>query len=165
MNKIKLQPSKNINHFGPLFVGLFKDFGYPFWHTMLQWTNVIKIKPDNRYWQVWLIKNNKELTGVCGLYSLNNKKKQLWLGWFGILPELRSSGIGEQVIKSLERKAKKEGCTTIYSYVGRNNYKALKFYKRLGFKRVCNVREYIKANKISQDEFESMSDHIIKKEL
>ncbi len=162
---IKLQKSKNINHFGVLFEPLFKNFGYPFWHTMLIWCNVIKSAPDARYWQVWVIKDRDRIIGVCGLYSLNKKTDELWLGWFGIIPEFRNMSIGSVVLGLMIEHARKVGCKTLYSYVGEKNHKAYRFYKRENFRRVSTVQQYIDIHKTPKNEFESMKDRVVKRDL
>lgn len=59
----------------------------------------------NRY---YIIKNNNIPVGVIGLY-INDEidPDSIWLGWFGILPEFRSKGIGRKSILDIIEKAKK----------------------------------------------------------
>ena len=68
--------------------GLADDFGLPFFHTMVVWcgltTNTVHI---DKHWEVYLVKQLDKAIGVCGLYSLDATNENLWLGWFGIIPE------------------------------------------------------------------------------
>lgn len=54
----------------------------------------------------YIIKWNKIPVGVIGLYS-ENDEESIWLGWFGVLPEFRSKGIGRKSILDMIEKAKK----------------------------------------------------------
>ena len=56
----------------------------------------------------YIIKLNKIPVGVIGLY-INDEidEESIWLGWFGVLPEFRSKGIGRRSILDIIEKAKK----------------------------------------------------------
>lgn len=56
----------------------------------------------------YIIKMNKIPVGVIGLY-INDEidEESIWLGWFGVLPEFRSKGIGRSSILDIIEKAKK----------------------------------------------------------
>jgi len=56
----------------------------------------------------YIIRLNKIPVGVIGLY-INDEidEESIWLGWFGILPEFRSKGIGRKSILDIIEKAKK----------------------------------------------------------
>lgn len=59
----------------------------------------------NKY---FIIKWNEVPVGVIGLYiddEIDNES--IWLGWFGILPEFRSKGIGRKSILDMIQEAKK----------------------------------------------------------
>jgi GNAT superfamily N-acetyltransferase len=165
---ITLKESIDIKEYKPVLEGLVSDFGYVFYHAILSYCEIIDEKwSDNKYWQVRLIKNDNDVIGICGLYSLReNDNSELWLGWFGIIPEFRNQKIGESVLGELETLAKSVGCNTIFSYVNIDG-KPLKFYYRNGFTRVSTVGEYLKENNFEFDinEFENMEDHVIKKVL
>ncbi len=59
----------------------------------------------NKY---FIIKYNETPVGVIGLY-MNDEidNESIWLGWFGILPEFRSKGIGRKSILDMIDEAKK----------------------------------------------------------
>src|ERR1700748_1361550 len=159
--EIKLQASKNIKQFGPLFDGLFKDFYYALWDSILMWCNVKEntiIK--KRFWKVFLIKYQYTVVGLIGLYSIpkNRNTSELWIGSFAVLPAYRNKYIGKAALIELFKKAKQENCTVLYAYVKKNNRNALRFYKRHGFKRISNVEDYIRVSKIPKSEFEDMQD-------
>ncbi len=164
--RIKLQETKDIKQYRLLFDGLFKDFNYALWDGILMWCDIkYNSIAEDRYWRVFLIKKRNIVIGICGLYSMDHDTDELWLGWFGILPEYRNKGIGKIVLQALEKRAKIVGCKYIYSHVGKNNFKAMRFYEREGFERISTVLKFIKNNKVDRNEFENINDHVIRKIL
>lgn len=166
---MEIVSSKNIHDFKPIFEGLVPDFGYSYYHTILVWCGIINeisghSKKGNKYWEVWLVKNDEDtVIGICGLFALlPNFTKELWLGWFGILPEHRNKGLGKDVLDWMKEKAKNAGAEKIFSYVDKSGT-PLPFYFRNGFKRVCSVGEYLQQNPTvsSEDDFEDLADHVI----
>ena len=141
--------------------GLKSDFGTPFKTTMDMWCDKVD---DGKFWQVWLIKNNFGTIGVCGLYGINPGTDELWLGWLGLLPEMRNIGYGKDVMQFIYKEAKRHNCKKILSYVDHAG-KPLNFYYREGFKNIGTVADYVKNNKVDDDTFERDDDHIITKDL
>jgi GNAT superfamily N-acetyltransferase len=165
MNEIKISVSRDRRELNRLVKGLYEDFGKPFSETISTWLD--KGPSDDEFWEVYLIRIRGKTVGICGLYSQyeNPDMKELWLGWFGVLPKYRSSGIGKKALLLMEERARKLGSLQIMSYVN-NKGKPLGFYYRNGFSRLCSVLEYLKKHKeLDKDEFENDTDHVIKKEL
>jgi len=165
MKNIEIFQSKNIYDYKNILEGLTKDFGFIYYHAILSWCGIIKNsdwKSEKKYWQVYLIKYDDEIVGICGLYSLYEyKTDELWLGWFGIIPSERNLGIGEYALNWMKDIAKSLGCKSLKSYVDSKG-KPLNFYYRNGFKRICLVKEYLNMNKdLSLSEFEEENDIII----
>lgn len=179
MERIDFIQSRNIYDYRPLTNSLVDDFGYGFLHTMMVWCDLIDDPfAEGQYWEVWLIRRTvrneytgryfKEVIGICGLYTLEpHNRDEMWLGWFGVVPELRNQGIGVKALDFLKEKAKSEGCKKLRSYVDKEG-KPLPFYKRNGFRVTGTVREFLKENsrkKIDGDNFEDMDDHIIEHDI
>ena len=166
MKKIKLSiiQSKNINDYKPILEGLVGDFGHIYYHAILTWCGIINADwyKDNKYWQVYLVKHDDNVVGICGLYShYENSIDELWLGWFGTIPEFRNKKIGQFALEWMIENSKSIGCSKIMSYVNTDG-KPLSFYYRNGFKRICSVSEYLEIHKdLNIDEFEGMDDHVI----
>lgn len=163
--KISYTQSRNIYDYKVLTNSLVHDFGYGFLHTLMVWCKLIDDPfEEDQYWEIWIVKHGRKPVGICGLYTLEpNQRSEMWLGWFGIVPELRSLGIGEQVLGFLKNKAKSEGCERLMSYVDKEG-KPLPFYMRNGFKVKGTVEQFLinnKDKKIDMDNFENMDDHII----
>jgi len=162
---MKIYQTRNIKDYKPILEGLVDDFGYVYYHAILSWCDIITISKDNKPWEVWVIEVDNKIVGICGLFSHNMLVEELWLGWFGIVPEYRNKGLGSDVLKWMEETARNMGCKKIYSYVDRNG-KPLPFYFRNGYSRICSVREYLDTHeKADKNDFEDDRDHVIVKEL
>ena len=163
--KITLHKTKNIYDFGPILMPLVPDFTMTFVQTVLEWCKVVPVEDDGKFWKVWLVKKNKKAVGICGLYSLNKKTDELWLGWFGIVPEFRNKGVGVDVMAHLYKQAKKVGCKKMFSYVDKQGA-PLSFYGREGFEVIGTVKDYIRSNfNVSKDSFEDIDDFVIMKKI
>jgi GNAT superfamily N-acetyltransferase len=172
MSNLIFKQSRDIKDFRPLIDSLIPDFDYVFLHTILQWCNLASDPYDkSQHWEVYLFytkENPDEVIGICGLYSLApHSTKELWLGWFGIIPELRNKGYGREVMELLYSEAKKVGCEQLMSYVDKEG-KPLTFYKREGFEVIGTVEEFLRDSNMRQidgDAFESPEDFVIRKYL
>ena len=170
-NKLSFFKTRNIYDYSQVLKPLAEDFTPIFYQTMLVWCEIIPSDnaQSDRLWEVWLIKLGNKQVGVCGLYTLNGATdtKELWLGWLGIVPELRNLKLGTQVMEHLYAFAKSVGCERIYSYVDKDG-RPLNFYKREGFEIIGTVGEYCDKNclgNIDGGDFEDENDYVIKKLL
>ena len=167
-NDVSIFQSKDIRDYKLVLEGLVDDFGYNYYHTLLCWCGIISPDKifDTRYWQVWLVKVDGKNVGLCGLFAhYENSVEELWLGWFGMVPKYRNKGIGEQVLTFMTDTAKGLGTKRLMSYVDVAGA-PLNFYYRNGFTRLSSVKEYLDNNpKASEDDFESLEDHVIVKNL
>lgn len=58
----------------------------------------------------YIAKYNNIPVAITGLYAQDNiDNETIWLGWFGVLPEFRSKGIGKQVLLDTIEQAKQTG--------------------------------------------------------
>lgn len=160
--------SREITDYTILLNNLYEDFHDHFCHTILCWCELMKKgqQPEESYlWEVWIIKQDDKTIGICGLYSIDKDSvENLWLGWFGIIPDFRFQKLGNVVIDFLKEKAKEIGATNIMSYVGSDG-KPLTFYKRNGFEVIGTVGEYIKEHNLDLSNFEVEEDYVIKIDL
>jgi len=165
--------SRSIADFRPLIDTLIPDFGYVFLHTVLQWCNLANDSWAERdgvgqFWEVFLLEDEGEVVGICGLYSLTpGSTEELWLGWFALVPEKRNGGRGREAMQFMYEKARTLGCKRLMSYVDKEG-KPISFYKREGFEVLGTVREFLDANsmrKIDGDDFESPEDFVIQKNI
>lgn len=167
--------SKNIEDYKIIIRELYNDFGINFCHTILTYCDFIEDpdKDKNMLWNIHILKTYKETInpledesiGICGLYSLDSKTENLWLGWFGILPNFRNLNLGTRALLFLKIQAKSLNCKNLYCYVDKSNESALRFYKRNNFHIISSVKEFTKNNNISMDYFENPEDLVIKLNL
>lgn len=163
--------SRNINDYKPILEGLVEDFGYAYYHAILAWCRVIDDDTPENFWQVYLVTDDVaddskapigKVVGICGLYSHTASTDELWLGWFGIVPERRNGGIGKEVLDALKDIAYNYNAAKLMSYVDKEGA-PLNFYYRNGFELIGRVGEYIK-DKPSlnvKEHFEDAEDFII----
>lgn len=158
--------TENIHSYSEVLDALHSDFGNAYLHTILVWCRILKGKDeDNCHWQVYLVQEGDRTIGICGLYGLEeNSTTELWLGWFGILPEIRSSGHGAKVLAELKDIARSLGCKTLRSYVDKDG-KPLPFYHRNGFTTVGTVKEFVRSHGLNISDFESPQDFVIECQL
>jgi GNAT superfamily N-acetyltransferase len=166
-NNLRIIQSKNIHDYKIILESLIGDFGFIYYHTILTWCGIIgDNENDNKYWQIYLMQLNNETVGICGLYSLyENSYDELWLGWFGVIPEKRNKNIGQDTLDWMKENAKSLGCKKLMAYVDKNG-KPLSFYYRNNFKRIGTVKDYLlEHTELSSDLFESENDHVIKLDI
>lgn len=84
--------------------------------------------------ELWLIKQKDIPVGLTGLHSYTKYPQDVWMNWFGILPEYRGKGIGRQALEWTIAQAKKKGFPHVYLYseIGDNDV-AIAFYRYLNF--------------------------------
>jgi N-acetylglutamate synthase-like GNAT family acetyltransferase len=157
--------TKEIKDFKPVLEGLVSDFGYSFYHTILTWCGIIDdTDSPKKYWQIYLVSVENQVIGICGLYSLKeNDKKELWLGWFGIIPSRRKNMQGTRVLNWLKGQAKELGCKKLFTYVDKDE-KVLPFYEKNGFntEKFERVWAFLSENSYaSKSDFEDENDLVI----
>lgn len=166
---IRFTQTREITEYKSIINGLLPDFDYIFLHTLLQWCKIADdpFERTGQFWEVYLIRYRFSKIGICGLYSLNpGSTDELWLGWFGLVPNWRNKGHGKSVLDFLEEKAREQECKRLYSYVDKEA-KPLNFYLRNGFKVFGTVKEYLDKldQKVDGSNFENPDDLVIVKEL
>jgi GNAT superfamily N-acetyltransferase len=167
--KVSLLETRELSKYVPVIEGLIKEFGLPMVECILQYCNLLKADNEAAYqdfWKIWLIDrfipDGHDIIGICGLYGLSHERSNnLWLGWFGIVPEYRNQGIGGKVLAMIEQKARDEKAICLRTYVDKEG-KAIPFYERHGFVRQGTVLEYTRYNNFpTLDGFEDPNDHVL----
>lgn len=137
---VKLVQSRSIYSYRKLLHGLVGDFGSEFCRTILEWCGLLPPE-DELFWETYQIHHGSACAGLIGLYSLGGPADELWLGWFGILPEMRSRGLGAEALRLVKDRAAKLGCRSLKAYVDQEG-RPLPFYLRNGFQRISSVRQF-----------------------
>jgi len=91
---------------------------------------------DNKYLDTstyWLCIDNNEFIGITGLYSYFEYPKDVWLGWFGVLPKFRERGYGKRVLLWTMEKAKELGFENFRLYTDIvYDKEAVNLYRKIG---------------------------------
>jgi len=159
-NTVELISTRELALFLPVMRELADDFGGGFLLSMLHWCGIGKRTSPLRFWEVSLLRADREIVGVCGLYRMHETPASLiWLGWFGIRPAFRRRGYGSATIHSLADRAREMGCKELWVYTGSSDEVAREFYSTLGFKLVGPARDHAPGQTIDD------SDVILKLQL
>ena len=93
---------------------------------------------------------DKKPVGFCACDSnwVNREGKPVFaIHEVFVLPEFTGNGIGKALIEKALEYACTKGRKTVELWVGEKNYKAINFYKKLGFKEVGKWGKWIKMTK------------------
>ncbi len=80
--------------------------------------------------------------------SIFERKKVGEIHEIFVLPEYRGKGIGTELMRLAIKYAQKKGRNVAELWVGRKNYRARKFYVKLGFKEVGEWGKWIRMVKV-----------------
>ena len=114
---------------------------------------------SNADWYGLVVTENQQVIGSC-LYSFVNINrtfnltKSLFLDILFVEPEYHGLGIGEMLIKHLERIAQVQGINRIEFWCMKDNIGAIEFYKKMGAKRIDLLDVYnitLKSDIINHD--------------
>src|SRR5258708_32846713 len=131
---VELITTKEIDLFLPIMRELADDFGDRFLLSMLHWCGIGKRANPLLFWEVFLLRANREIVGVCGLYQMSETPASLaWLGWFGIRPAVRRRGYGSSAIHSLADRTCNMGCNDRLDHTSAVNAVANPAYTKGGF--------------------------------
>ncbi|WP_430885930.1 GNAT family N-acetyltransferase [Fusibacter sp. JL216-2] len=72
--------------------------------------------------------------------------KTMRCGGFAVIPQMRKKGIGEKLFEKHEQVAKENNCKLLFLEVLKENDKAIRFYKRVGYHPVNDFRYYKLSN-------------------
>lgn len=160
--KLTFFQSKNIQDYKIILEKMIDVWDCDFYSYVLAYCGIIDSDPNDigKYWEVWLIKLNNDVIGICGSYSLNYTTKELWGGWGGFIPEYRNMGLGKQMIQFREEQAIKVGCNVLRTYVDIRG-KAINFFCRNGFTVLGNTQYYLSLHPEHKEHFDEDDDYII----
>ncbi|MBS0657745.1 MAG: GNAT family N-acetyltransferase [Verrucomicrobia bacterium] len=132
---VQLLESRRIDDFLPVMREL--EHGDRFLLSMLHWCGFGQRSTKLDYWQVLLITHRAEVAGVTGLYRPPDSDSSVfWIGWFGVRPKHRRSGVASAAIELLVDRARRQGARELKVYTGAHDSAALAFYEGFGFDRI-----------------------------
>lgn len=141
--------TKNIKKFKSILEDMVDVWEYEHYPYILTWCGILdnnlynnteEVKVED-YWEVWLLQKNKEVIGITGLYSLG-QVDELWLGWFGLVPDARGQKLGKKLLKFSERKAKEKGAKILKIEVDKEQPTAMKFYESNKYTKIGETEYY-----------------------
>lgn len=97
----------------------------------------------------WLLieKKTKKIVGTIGLYTqTSNRKEPYWLGWFGILDEYRSLGLGKFMFQWVIGELRRRNKTILRIETSDLHYaqSAVLLYKRFDCKQINRIPQTVK---------------------
>ncbi|WP_366855699.1 GNAT family N-acetyltransferase [Brevundimonas sp.] len=126
--------SRRWQQFEPLVAALSPDLGRYFRASMRCWCG-LEVRPyPLADWHVWIAEDDGRPVGVTGLYREVGAPETLgWIGWFGVLPEMRGSGFGTSILQLTEERAVGLGLDCIQVYTDTGAEGASGFYLSNGY--------------------------------
>lgn len=95
----------------------------------------------------YLAEKDSNYVGITGLYNYNDDTENAWIAWYGILPQYRNRGLGDELLKDTISLAKDQGFRYIRLYADiLENAEAIKLYEKNGF-----IKEKYTAEKLDYD--------------
>ena len=87
-------------------------------------------------------KKNNELVGYVSLKPFFPGHKHCEVYWLAVKKKYQKQGIGKKLMKYIENYAKKKGFRKICLYTGKNMKSVIKFYKKIGYKKINEFPDY-----------------------
>ena len=110
---------------------------------------------DNDFWIVFIAnisQVDKNLTQEIETNDVNKaigliaggleEEGRIWIELMGVSSAFRRIKVGTQLVHRLESYARKKGFRALFVDVDTDNFNALRFYKKIGFKRAGKVKKY-----------------------
>lgn len=83
-----------------------------------------------------------EQQNIIGCVNLQEHGEKLYLGMFGVAPQLQGAGIGKQLLQAAEEYAKYKHCKAIYMSVISVREELISWYKRHGYEDTLERKEF-----------------------
>lgn len=148
--KIRRVSQEDLEAFVEAYMRAYAEFTEYKYHTRAEVKNYFK----------WLYKRDKEGGFVAedegkaigfafgdGNWINSNGEKVLEIHEVFVLPEYRGKGIGKALMLKLLEYGKERGLKEAELWVGEKNERAIKFYKKLGFKEDGKVGKWLRMTK------------------
>ncbi len=105
-----------------------------------------------RMFKYFLVRVKGKIIGITGLYSFISYPEDVFLGWFGVVPDERLKGFGEKILIKTEQLAKSLGYKNIRLYTDQiDNSNAVRLYQKFGYiSEVYNNKNDIVKNNVGK---------------
>jgi len=101
-------------------------------------------EPKNR--DMFVLTDGDKVIGVCGILKTHGPTKEdAWMSWFAIDPSEHGKGFGKAMLDHVLKTAKKYKFKNLWveTYSGKQFKKAIRLYKKNGFKKVGYIKDYM----------------------
>ncbi len=88
--------------------------------------------------------NHKIIGFLIGVKITNQKTKILMIS---VLPQYQKQKIGTKLLEEFIKRTQEEKINIIELEVRTDNYKAIKFYEKNGFRKIMKIKEFYQDNK------------------
>jgi ribosomal protein S18 acetylase RimI-like enzyme len=146
---VKLAKREDVDRFVKGYIFAYKDLEDYKYSTRREVKNyfkwLLKRDPDG----VFILEENGRLIGVvaCDSKWIAEEESVLEIHELFVLPEYRGTGAGEKLLDIALKYAKKKGLKKAMLWVGKGNKRAIKFYKKEGFKIVGEQGKWLRMEK------------------
>ena len=131
---LSLRTSKHFAEYEAVINALEPDLGPGLRASMRYWCGLEPRPNPLDFWEVYLVEAEGSTVGLGGLYRRPGEPESvLWLGWLGIMPQLRNRGYATAALQLLRDRARELGAQKLYVYTDRDNPAAHALYQRAGF--------------------------------
>jgi GNAT superfamily N-acetyltransferase len=87
---------------------------------------------------------SENVVGTTGLYVCDGNTDRLWLGWFGIHPSRRGTGVGSEMLTQISKLAHLYGAKELALYTSEHEdiERVKHFYEKNGFRTLGTPHHY-----------------------
>ncbi len=147
--KIKVADKEDVEKFVEGYVCAYKDLEDYKYRTRREVKNYFKwlFKRDPE--GIFIMEEDGKLVGIvaCDSNWVTEKGRVLEIHELFVLPEYRGTGAGEKLLDIALGYAKKKGLKKVMLWVGKGNERAIRFYKKEGFKIVGEQGKWLRMEK------------------
>ena len=118
------------------------DLALKTYHKTFSWlplesdpyTKVVNGEMKETRSRYYLVYDEETLVGLTGFYIVPEDKESAFLGWFGVVPEMRRNHYGSKILKMHEEELRRLGYKYSRLYTETDNNEATRnFYERNGY--------------------------------
>lgn len=94
------------------------------------------------YAAFWLVKHKQKTIGITGLYTYDQYSEDVFMNWYGVVPDARNMGFGQQIFNWTVKLAQSKNFKyfRLYTELGDNNA-AIALYRKVGMFEESYLRE------------------------
>ncbi|NBX66549.1 MAG: GNAT family N-acetyltransferase [Proteobacteria bacterium] len=97
------------------------------------------------HYERWIVSDAGQALGICGLYGLRGHPGDVWLDWYGLVPERREQGYEQPLLNEMMARARARGGRRFLLWTTWRELEGTRlaaFYKANGFKKTAWMLHY-----------------------